>query len=287
MKSDTATRFIGLCPVCEGNFKLANGKLVHHGYERPGDGMIHGDCFTVGMEPHETSPKAAEEFRTLCRAKLVGAKSYLARLQAGEIKSIIKSSPWSKTATIYTAESMTVKNLVTGEEKVTTGIVAEYEFKQTLESSIRETEFEIRGIEGHIARMDGHLKDWAPKPLLTFDESVSALKAAKEAAKGVRTTARKARIDAKVASYQKRIDSAYSRFQKGVLVAKSTLADIFESSTHAWHSLGFKSHSELLAVIDRNAIWTGFGLLLDAPYRSDAYKANDETLRGMRSARYA
>lgn len=61
------TRYIGFCPVCEGHFKCQaeHGRyyLVHHGYKRPGDGFIIGDCFGVGREPHEVSPELARDYR--------------------------------------------------------------------------------------------------------------------------------------------------------------------------------------------------------------------------------
>lgn len=288
MNSDLATRFVGFCPVCEGNFKLHDGKLVHHGYQRPGDGYIHGDCFSVKMEPHETSPKAAEGFKAACERTLVGQQAHLAALEAGEVKSFTTfSGPWDpvRTVTTLTAESKTVKNLASGEEKVLTGPLVAHAFAQATEYAIYDIKARIRETERHIARMIGHLTDWAPKGLTTFEESVSALKAAKEAAKGTKTAARQARIAAKVASFQKRIDSAYKFFSKGKKASKATLADIFESTTHAWHALGFKSHSELLTAIDRNAIWAEFGLL-DAPYRSEAYMKNVATLSEMRNARY-
>lgn len=53
----------GTCGVCEQNVKMRDDqRLVHHGYQRPGDGMIHGDCFGVGYQPHELSPDAAKDF---------------------------------------------------------------------------------------------------------------------------------------------------------------------------------------------------------------------------------
>jgi len=40
------------CQVCELSQCLTkDGVLVHHGYERPGDGWIHGDCFGVAHKP--------------------------------------------------------------------------------------------------------------------------------------------------------------------------------------------------------------------------------------------
>ena len=53
----------GTCGVCEQNVKMRDDQgLVHHGFQRPGDGMIHGDCFGVGYKPHELSPEAASAF---------------------------------------------------------------------------------------------------------------------------------------------------------------------------------------------------------------------------------
>jgi len=55
----TTIRHVGFCPVCQGIWKVQSGLLVHHGYRRPGDGEIHGDCFGVQREPHELSPTTA------------------------------------------------------------------------------------------------------------------------------------------------------------------------------------------------------------------------------------
>ena len=60
--SRTATHYIGLCPVCMNRIKCQGERLVHHGYKRPGDGCIHGDCFGVGREPHELSDLTARAY---------------------------------------------------------------------------------------------------------------------------------------------------------------------------------------------------------------------------------
>ena len=62
LSMETATRLLGTCPVCEGTFKTREGRMVHHGYERPGDGMIHGDCFAVNRLAYELSCDATKEF---------------------------------------------------------------------------------------------------------------------------------------------------------------------------------------------------------------------------------
>lgn len=40
------------CQICEAKFALHNGRMVHHGYKRPGCGFIVGDCMGVGHAPY-------------------------------------------------------------------------------------------------------------------------------------------------------------------------------------------------------------------------------------------
>lgn len=77
----------GTCPACWGNFKLGNGALVVHGYERPGWGHIKGSCFGVGYPPVETSPLGAVEYRDqVLKPSLAGERESMARAKAGEIE---------------------------------------------------------------------------------------------------------------------------------------------------------------------------------------------------------
>lgn len=47
----------GTCPACFINHKLTPaGGMWLHGYERPGDGMIRGECFGRDFPPYELSP---------------------------------------------------------------------------------------------------------------------------------------------------------------------------------------------------------------------------------------
>lgn len=39
------------CQICESHFCTKNGVLVKHGYKRPGDGYLHGECSGVGHAP--------------------------------------------------------------------------------------------------------------------------------------------------------------------------------------------------------------------------------------------
>ncbi len=53
----------GTCPVCFRVQKLEpNDTLVKHGYTRPGDGYIHGNCYGVGLKPLEVSAEGTQEY---------------------------------------------------------------------------------------------------------------------------------------------------------------------------------------------------------------------------------
>jgi hypothetical protein len=77
--------------------------LVHHGYQRPGIGCIVGDCFAVGMPPHELSPVTAEEYRKFCRKCKLDQQAYKERLQAGEVDLLYRTE---KVPVPTTAERM-------------------------------------------------------------------------------------------------------------------------------------------------------------------------------------
>lgn len=63
------------CQICECQQATRNGRMVHHGYKRPGDGYQHGDCYGVGHAPYPATD-ALEAYR---RA-LVGRTQTLNRL---------------------------------------------------------------------------------------------------------------------------------------------------------------------------------------------------------------
>jgi len=69
----------GTCSVCGGNFKReADGSIGHHGYTRPGDGMLHGTCFGVGFQPWEVSSAGAVAYLQALGGELDAAKEVLA-----------------------------------------------------------------------------------------------------------------------------------------------------------------------------------------------------------------
>jgi len=53
---------LSTCPICFGAYKHRNGKMVLHGYQRPGWGFIHGRCPGVEKQCYEISAEATAEF---------------------------------------------------------------------------------------------------------------------------------------------------------------------------------------------------------------------------------
>ena len=144
----------GTCPVCEGNFKRdGRGGMVHHGYQRPGDGFIHGDCFAVGYQAWEISPEGAVDYvAQALRPHLDGAKAYLAKLQAGEITKFFKqvrTGGWNspKTTVEVTRESDS------------------YEFESMLKSAIYNAERDVAWTEREITRIETRIANWKPDVL--------------------------------------------------------------------------------------------------------------------------
>jgi len=78
---------VGTCAICDRELAVRDSHgygnlngvlvLVHHGYQRPGDGAIHGDCFAVGREPHELSSHAAAAYRAFCELTLAALRKAL------------------------------------------------------------------------------------------------------------------------------------------------------------------------------------------------------------------
>src|SRR5262245_23090079 len=100
MSMTNVTRYVGFCPICEGDFKLvpkagrisgdkvSEHALVHHGYRRPGTGSIHVDCFAVGWLPYELSKEVCERWRDRRQAQLDAATETLRMLQDPALASL-------------------------------------------------------------------------------------------------------------------------------------------------------------------------------------------------------
>lgn len=244
----TVTRFVGLCPICEGEFKLTvERRLVHHGYQRPGWGSIVGDCFAVGAPPYEISCEITKTYRSLVEVKKARAEAWLGRLKRGE-----------------------VSELPIGRRRMVTPTSPEW--PSALSMAIMEAEGAVSAAGKEIERVSGLIDRWVLRPLRTVDEMAGATKAQRDAKTAKLAAARATKLAEKVASYQRRLDTAVRN------KTPSTIADVFESAPNKLQDMAKCSRAEAFALLNRDHVFTAFDLQLSPPH----WSTNDRRLGEMR-----
>lgn len=189
MTIQTATRYIGFCPICEEDFKLNEGKFVHHGFRRPGDGYIHGDCFAVGKSPYEVSADVCREYIVAVQLQIKDLETRLGQLRAGEVKTVCVA--WSQT-------ELTVVNL---------GFHSAWEYR------VSSAEHGITSCKREIERMQKHIEAWTAKPIRTFEEELEkerAAKAVRIAERDAKRAVKAAKEAAKQATRERREAEMYT-----------------------------------------------------------------------------
>jgi chromosome segregation ATPase len=267
-----ATRFVGFCPCCEGTFKVQKGLLVHHGYERPGDGYIHGDCFSVGRTPHETSPDTAKAYLEMLKgieAQLAKALENLPKVEMFLVeKRKVVDGKYVMRAERYETFLFEMKKSET----------PKYEWDQKMESEIRQLEARLDSVRRDVQRMQNHVDTWVLKPLKTWDEVVETVAAEKRARKAELDAERQAKVKARVAKFQQRIDSAVRRKNA------HSLSRIWEKVNGDLAYELKMAKAEVFAAIDRDSVWNLFGLVsTSGNWRNpdDAAKSNQAILQKM------
>lgn len=158
---------LGTCPVCERAIRVRSGKMVHHGYQRPGHGEIVGDCFAVGLPPYEVSCVGTEKYRHVVGEKLLFCSGYLAKLRAGEIHSLGYDE---RVPVPTTAERMRRhdpgwthwRSRVTDTEQ---DPQLRIRWQVTLAAALADTEGEVRRLTGEVERSDRLIREWKPGEL--------------------------------------------------------------------------------------------------------------------------
>lgn len=227
--STTTTRYIGTCTACQRQIKVRDGRLVHHGYQRPGHGHIEGDCFGVGYEPHEVSPKLAKDYLAMVKLSIKEREAHIVRLEA-----MLEELPkWPKTP--------------------------DYDRERHLKNVRYQAQSILEWARDEVPRLEALIQAWEPRDLVSVEEE----KAQKQAAKADRDAAREAKRQAKVAEqvakYQKRIDSAERRMNL------KAIAEIFDSAPRKFQDLKV-SREEGFKLIDRDHVWRKMGLLTEEGY---------------------
>lgn len=219
--TEMKTRFVGNCPVCERDQRLKDNRMVHHGYQRPGDGCIYGDCPGVKYLAYELSTEGCEYYKKMVQSQKAAVEAHLASLEAGEVKTLHKET--------YDGSSRFPK-LVPVQE-------GEAGFLSLLRSAINKAHGRISQCEFEIERMNKRIAAWTLKAVRTLEEAAEAARTAPEklARKAERDAKRQARADKAAALKAKR--DAW-KAERQALITK-------------YHDLFTKLHNGLESVQDR------------------------------------
>lgn len=131
----------GTCPACWGNYKLDGGRLVMHGYKRPGFGYIHGSCFGVSYQPAETSKEG-----------LVDVLERLLTPDLEECQDTIDNIEAGKVTQLEGRRGEIVK-------------VGEPSFDHLLEQLLRHLEQKVKYLEREIGLYQTAISAWKQRPL--------------------------------------------------------------------------------------------------------------------------
>jgi hypothetical protein len=205
----TVTRYIGICPVCEGEYRLHRQRMVHHGYKRPGHGSIQGDCPGVGYPPYELSTEGTEVYLIGIVDQLDKANYWLQRLQSGDVQELNRQvNKYSR----YEAPQF---------EKLTPA--DGWKFKDELQQRIKEAERRVDGLTREQNRCRSLIQNWRERPLRTLEEVVeveatakrerSAVRDAQRAERQAKRDATRAKADAREQRYQDFLARYRAEFQ--------------------------------------------------------------------------
>jgi hypothetical protein len=232
--SETAGRFVGFCALCEQDYKLtAEGTFVHHGYRRPGDGEIHGDCELVHTVPYEVgcealAPIAARHAREAARlaalieAHETGKVTYVEGTEEIECDDGDYNNRYGRRAKrVTTSYSMFVTQ--------------PWVFRREIDSRVWHLKTEHTYRTRETARLEAWIAGWstrkhtAPRTFQELLDRASAEKAARAAAREAaraekaakreanenKRVARAVEHEARVAEAVKTVDALFARHEAG------------------------------------------------------------------------
>jgi len=181
MDANLKTRFLGCCQICEQEQKLHDGKLVHHGYKRPGHGEIVGDCYGVKADPYEVSCELVRSYLVSVEEELVHKQERLTQLQTpGAVThlSVSKASFYSIETTEYIC-----------------GVTELWTWTRQLESATHEVKYMVRQLTAEVLRLVNRILAWKLAPIRTIEERMAEEKAAKDVRAAERAAARQVKAD--------------------------------------------------------------------------------------------
>lgn len=242
-------RQIGNCQACAVDFKLRDGRMVHHGYERPGIGYDIGDCLGVGHVPYEVSCE-------LVRQRKLGIEMHRAR-QVERLGEIERREIDEYTHKEYRPGKMAEDRVKKGQIKCvpardfanpghferyyfsvtyTKHLTPSYDWNEFMQSLAREAKLNIRSADGEIAFLSQRIADWRPRPIRTVEEEEhkeSAAKAERAAAKAATKAEKEAKSAEKEAEKERKAIEKMRKFSPEIAALKDHLRELAERHARA------------------------------------------------------
>lgn len=185
----TALRTLGHCQCCEGEFKLHKGRMVHHGYQRPGHGQIVGDCPAVDVLPYETSCAwLRDTYLPKLRLRLSVVEEGIATLPE-------RTSLWAPDP--ETRYSIGAPRMI----ELRLGVTAPWLWDQEMKRRNHDLANERDALTAAIPRVEKRIADWTPRPVREVTEA--QLTAERKAARDAANAPAKAERAAKKAAREK------------------------------------------------------------------------------------
>ncbi len=270
------TRYIGTCAACEGRWKVRDGMLVHHGYQRPGWGEIVGDCVGVGWQPHETSPALAEFLVQMSQDNIERVSGLLRKLpSATSIRVQVRGRRRIEWQEIRKVE------------------VPDYQWRRVYEGRQRDLEAELRYWEREHERSQRWAATWQPQPLLEVEEEQAQKRAAKSEREAAQLAKWQAQAEKKVAYYQKCMDSALAKLEKAqnpdqAWEAADAIGSLYEDAAYkVWETMHDRiTLTEAEAMLGFAEVWRALGLPPPAGKRGDRHRIVEDWEKPYRERRY-
>jgi len=153
--STTTTRSLGHCQVCGHEQKIVRGRLVRHGYRRPGHGQIHGRCKGTDASPYEVSCDRLRQLREDRQEALADHESYLTKIKRGQVASF--------TQLVRTKKGMEQK-------EYSARAMDPVAFQHALDVLRSSVEREIASDRNDIVSMTMRIDAWRPRDVRTVSE---------------------------------------------------------------------------------------------------------------------
>jgi hypothetical protein len=173
----------GTCQACFGSFALKGGRMVHHGYKRPGVGYLLGSCKGVGHEPYEVSCEITKVWLAEVQNKLLPfLRDKLAGLDtATEVKVLVKD--WVRihaeglSSRYKDSELPRVMVTFTKGQEVTDRNAKSYaySFESALKEEVRKVKADISDYTEVLKDLERRVREWvySPEKLVLREEKVT------------------------------------------------------------------------------------------------------------------